>query len=69
MSSYPITIILDSQRIQEVFKEQGSVFEDKKRHTIFRLGNRCSLLPRHPAKEIKTGTLNGILKDLGLKFR
>jgi mRNA interferase HicA len=58
-----------ASELKRWLKEQGCTFEEKKRHTLARFGNRCSLLPRHPAKEIKTGTLNGILKDLGLKMK
>jgi predicted RNA binding protein YcfA (HicA-like mRNA interferase family) len=32
------------------------------------LGSKISRMPRHPAKEIKTGTLQAILKDLDLKM-
>ena len=31
-------------------------------------GAKISRMPRHPAKEIKTGTLQAILKDLDLKI-
>jgi predicted RNA binding protein YcfA (HicA-like mRNA interferase family) len=31
------------------------------------LGNHTSQIPRHPAAEIMTGTLQAILKQLGLK--
>jgi mRNA interferase HicA len=48
--------------------KQGCKFQEGKRHTKVMLGNRRTLLPRHPSVEIKTGTLQGILKDLGLKM-
>ena len=31
------------------------------------LGARSAMMPRHPSKEIADGTLNAILKQLGLK--
>ncbi|MGO4879458.1 MAG: type II toxin-antitoxin system HicA family toxin [Bryobacteraceae bacterium] len=31
-------------------------------------GSGVSRMPRHPAKEIKTGTLQSILRDLDLKM-
>jgi predicted RNA binding protein YcfA (HicA-like mRNA interferase family) len=31
------------------------------------LEGRFTAMPRHPSAEIKTGTFNKILKDLGLK--
>src|SRR5260370_36822776 len=68
MATYLITSgCLSASEIRRWLKQQGCTFEERKRHTLVRLGSRCSLLPRHSAKEIKTGTLNGILRDLGLK--
>jgi len=32
-----------------------------------KLGSRTSQIPRHPSTEIRTGTLNAILKQLDLK--
>ena len=32
------------------------------------LGSRVSRMPRHPSKDIKKGTLEAILSDLGLKM-
>jgi predicted RNA binding protein YcfA (HicA-like mRNA interferase family) len=29
-------------------------------------GGKIARMPRHPSQEIKTGTLNAILKDLGI---
>jgi predicted RNA binding protein YcfA (HicA-like mRNA interferase family) len=31
------------------------------------LGGKKPTVPRHPTQEIKAGTLNAILRDLGLK--
>ena len=41
---------------------------EESRHTRIVLDSKISRMPRHPAKEIKTGTLQSILKDLGLKM-
>ncbi|MGA2595623.1 MAG: type II toxin-antitoxin system HicA family toxin [Bryobacteraceae bacterium] len=48
-------------------KKEGCTFVEESRHTMIALGSRISRMPRHPAKEIKVGTLQAILKDLGLK--
>src|SRR5260370_38066370 len=70
MSTYLITsVCLTARELLRWLKQQGCTFEARKRHTLVRLGSRCSLLPRHSVKEIKTGTLKGILRDLGLKTR
>jgi mRNA interferase HicA len=47
--------------------KQGCTFEDGTRHTKVMLGKRVSQLPRHPAAEVRMGTLHAILKQLGLK--
>jgi mRNA interferase HicA len=48
-------------------KGRGCFFVEQTRHTQVILGDRQTTLPRHPSQEIKKGTLQGILKDLGLK--
>jgi len=49
-------------------KKQGCTFTEESRHTRIALGTKISRMPRHPAKEVKTGTLQSILKDLDLKM-
>jgi mRNA interferase HicA len=49
-------------------KKQGCTFLEESRHTRIVLGSKVSRMPRHPAKEIKKGTLQSILKDLDLKL-
>lgn len=47
---------------------QGCTFErGKGSHQIVRLGNRRSVFADHGKKEIPTGTVNAIKRDLGLK--
>jgi mRNA interferase HicA len=46
--------------------EQGATFTEGKEHLIAHLNGKKAPVPRS-AKEIKTGTLQGILKRLGLK--
>jgi len=48
-------------------RRQGCSFQEGARHTKVMLGNRTSQLPRHSATEIRTGTLQAILKQLGLQ--
>jgi len=49
-------------------RKQGCTFVEESRHTRIILGPKTSRMPRHPAKEIKTGTLRSILRDLDLKI-
>ena len=46
--------------------EQGATFTEGKEHLIAHLNVKKAPIPRG-SKEIKTGTLQGILKRLGLK--
>jgi predicted RNA binding protein YcfA (HicA-like mRNA interferase family) len=48
-------------------KKQGCTFVGGKRHDKVVLGNRKSVISRHMTEEIKTGTVEGIKEDLGLK--
>jgi len=57
-----------SSELRRWLKKQGCAFVEESRHTRIVLGLRVSRMPRHPAKEIKTGTLKNILKDLDLEM-
>ena len=48
---------------------QGVEFTMQKRgsHQLIRLGNKTSVFPNHGSKEIGTGLVNKIKKDLDLK--
>lgn len=48
-------------------KANGVEFKDGKRHLILTLNGKCSHLPRHPSQELKTGMVEGVKKQLGLK--
>jgi mRNA interferase HicA len=47
--------------------DAGCTFVDGKKHLIILYKGNRSLMPRHPAKELKTGTVQGILKRLGIE--
>lgn len=47
--------------------KQGARFEEGKSHTKVYLDGRMSVIPRHGRREIPTGTVNAIKKQLGLK--
>ncbi|WP_348695855.1 type II toxin-antitoxin system HicA family toxin [Duganella fentianensis] len=48
-------------------KQRGATFEDGRNHTKVRLNGKTSFLPRHPAKELNTGLVEAIKKQLALK--
>jgi mRNA interferase HicA len=48
-------------------KQQGATFEDGSNHLKVVLNGKTSFLPRHPSKELKTGLVQGVKKQLNLK--
>ena len=56
------------RRLRRLAAERGLDFEmsEGKNHTKVMLAGRRSVIGRHSA-DLKTGTLHGILKQLGLK--
>jgi mRNA interferase HicA len=62
---------MNSHQFKTWLRQQGCMFETKaggSGHLIVRLGNRKSDLPMHGGgKELGTGLVNKIKKDLGLK--
>ena len=62
---------MNAQELKKWLARQGCTFETKKGgsgHIIVRRGNRKSELPMHGGrKELGTGLVNAIKKQLGLK--
>ena len=48
-------------------KSQGATFKQGTNHLNVYLNGKRSQVPRHPSKELKTGLVEGIKKQLGLK--
>jgi len=48
--------------------KRGCTFQDGTKHTKVIYGSRTARMPRHPSQDLKTGTLQAILKALGLKM-
>lgn len=48
-------------------KQFGATFEEGTNHTKVKLNGKTSFLPRHPSKELKTGLVEGVKKQLNLK--
>ena len=58
---------LKATELRRKLAHAGCTFVDGKKHiVVYYKGNR-SLMPRHPAKEVKTGTVQGILKKLEIE--
>lgn len=47
--------------------KNGATFKDGKKHLKVALNGKQTILPRHPACELKTGLVEGVKKQLGLK--
>lgn len=48
-------------------KQNGATFKDGTNHLKVYLNGKQSTLPRHPSKELKTGLVEGVKKQLNLK--
>ena len=62
--------IMDSRELKRWLKKQGCTFEEnrgKGGHITVRLGNNVTVMPMHGQKELPTGTVEAIKKQLGLK--
>jgi mRNA interferase HicA len=72
-STFVLTIIfyMKSSELKKLLAAKGCTFENHRGgsgHLTVRLGSRTSQLPVHGSgKDLGTGLVNKILKDLGLK--
>lgn len=58
---------MKASELRRKLAKVGCTFTEGTKHLIIHYEGERSLMPRHPAKEIKAGTLQGILKKLGIK--
>jgi mRNA interferase HicA len=58
---------MTASELRRKLAKLGCTFEQGSRHITVRYNGKRSEMPRHPSKEIKSGTLRGILKELGIK--
>jgi mRNA interferase HicA len=56
-----------ANELRRLLRKHGCTFTEGTKHTLVRLGNRKTRMPRHPSQEIKTKTLHTILRELGIK--
>lgn len=47
--------------------DQGATFKDGSKHLKVFMNGKLSHLPRHPSADLKTGLVEGVKKQLGLK--
>ncbi len=60
-------VVVKASELRRWLKANGCKFEDGTRHTKVIRDGKVTWMPRHPAQEIKTGTLHAILRDLDMK--
>jgi mRNA interferase HicA len=60
-------MVVSISELRRFLRARGCTFGVGKKHTMVRLGARSAIMPLHPSKEIASGTLNAILRQLGLK--
>lgn len=58
---------LTANELKRKLARLGCTFEEGMKHLIVYYKRERTLMPRHPSKEIKTGTYHAILKKLGIK--
>jgi mRNA interferase HicA len=65
------TIWLGGAVRQSEFKRwlasQGATFDEGRKHIKVFLNGKRSHIPKHPSAELKTGLVEGVKKQLGLK--
>lgn len=47
--------------------QQGATFKEGANHLKVYLNGKQAVIPRHPAKELKKGLIEGVKKQLNLK--
>jgi mRNA interferase HicA len=58
---------VNASQFRRYLARQGCSFEEGKRHTIVRRGGKMAALPRHGgSRQLGTGLMNSIKKELGL---
>ncbi len=62
-------VMMTSAEFKRWLKRQGVIFSTygKGSHQRAYLNGKVTIFPNHPSKEIPTGTVNAIKRDLGLK--
>ncbi len=58
---------MTARELRRKLAKLGCTFEEGTRHVTVIYKGKTTLLNRHWSKEIKTGTYESIIKDLGIK--
>ena len=63
---------MNCKEFKKWLKNQGCTFEEsrgKGSHITVRYGSKITVMPTHGSKDLPTGTVEAIKKQLGLKVR
>ena len=58
---------MTASELRRKLAKAGCTFVDARRHLAIYYKGKCTIMPRHPSKEVKKGTVRDILKVLGIK--
>ena len=58
---------MTASELKRKLAQAGCTFADAKKHLAIYYKGNCTIMPRHPSREVKKGTVQGILKVLGIK--
>ena len=58
---------MTASELKRTLAKLGCTFRQGAKHLVVMYHGPETEMPRHPAKEIKTGTYHGILNKLGIK--
>lgn len=58
---------MTASELRRKLAKLGCNFEHGARHLIVIYKGKAAEIPRHPSKELKTGTVRGVLRRLGIE--
>jgi mRNA interferase HicA len=64
---FAYSVDVTASELRRKLAKLGCTFEQGTRHLVVIYKGKATEMPRHPAKELKTGTVRGILKRLGIE--
>jgi len=67
VSDFAYYRVVTASELKRKLAKLGCTFEQGTRHLVVIYRGKATEMPRHPAKELKTGTVRGILEALGIK--
>ena len=60
-------VSVTASELKRKLAKAGCTFVEARKHLAVYYRGHCTVMPRHPSKELKKGTVQSILKVLGMK--